>query len=162
MRSFLLRHQPGMRPKHWILAGIGGVLAIGLTGAATVFTGTPLLMAPFGASCVLLFSVPASPLSQPANVVGGHVVATLIGFALHALMPDVWWAAALAVGIAVGVMAALRLTHPPAGADPLVVFASSPDLTYLLFPVLIGSVMLVATATVFHRLTGTRYPLDEA
>jgi CBS-domain-containing membrane protein len=74
-------------------------------------------------------------------------------------LPEVWWAAALAVGLAIAAMAALRVTHPPAGADPLVVFVSDPDLAFLLFPTLSGAVILVAVAALYHRSTGTAYPL---
>lgn len=141
-----------------MLAGLGGLTAIGVVGASTAYGHTPLVMAPFGASCVLLFSVPASPLSQPANVIGGHVIATLVGLVLRLLLPDAWWAAALAVGIAIALMAALRVTHPPAGADPLVVFATDPGLTFLFLPVLSGALMLVCVATLFHRASGIPYP----
>ena len=115
-------------------------------------------MAPFGASCVLLFSVSGSPLSQPANVIGGHVVATLVGLVLRLLLPNEWWAAALAVGLAIALMAALRVTHPPAGADPLVVFATDPSFGFLVLPVLSGAVVLVSVATLFHKSSGTVYP----
>ncbi|MEQ8402019.1 MAG: HPP family protein [Silicimonas sp.] len=161
MRAFLSRHQPASTPRQWLLGGLGGLVAIALTGALTVFTGTPLLMAPFGASCALLFSVPNSPLSQPPNVIGGHLVATAVGLGVRAAFPDYWWAAALGVGIAIALMGALRVTHPPAGADPLVVFADAPELHYLVFPVLTGSLVLVATATIYHRLTGANYPIGK-
>ncbi len=159
MKTFLIRHQPSVKPVQWLLAGLGGFIAIGLTGALTLYTGTLLLMAPFGASCVLLFSVPASPLSQPMNVVCGHLLATAIGLGFRIFFPEVWWGAALAVGVSIALMAALRVTHPPAGADPLVVFASHPDVGYLLFPVLFGTLIMVATAAIYHRLTGVEYPL---
>ena len=159
MRHFLIRHQPSVPPLKWLLAGLGGLIAIGLTGALTTYSGTLFLMAPFGASCVLLFSVPNSPLSQPMNVVFGHLLSTAIGLGIAYLFPDIWWAAALGVGLAIAAMAALRITHPPAGADPLVVLSSSPELSYLVFPVLLGTLIMVATATIFHRLAGTEYPL---
>ena len=76
MRHYILRHQP---TQHWrvsMLSGLGGLLGIGCVAALSVFMQAPLLIAPFGASCVLLFAAPNSPLSQPAHVVGGHVLAT--------------------------------------------------------------------------------------
>ncbi|MCB4767770.1 HPP family protein [Ancylobacter sp. Lp-2] len=159
MRHFFVRHQPPHRPRIAMLAGLGGLAAIGVTGAFSLHAGVPLLMAPFGASCVLLFSVPGSPLSQPMNVVGGHVLSSAVAIALHMLLPGTWWAAALAVGLAITLMALLRVTHPPAGADPLLVFAADPNWSFLVMPVLVGSVSLVVIAAVFHRLTGTAYPL---
>ncbi|MFW8593486.1 HPP family protein [Cribrihabitans neustonicus] len=142
-----------------LAAGFGGILAIASLSLLPQQAELMLLMAPFGASCVLLFLVPASPLSQPANVIGGHAVAALIGLAANALLPDSGWAMALAVGLAITAMALLRLTHPPAGADPLVVFASDPGLGFLLFPVISGAAVLVAMAALYHRLSGGRYPV---
>jgi CBS-domain-containing membrane protein len=162
MLTFLMRHQPPQPIRNALLAGIGGVLAIGSVGAFTAYAHAPFIMAPFGASCVLLFSVPASPLSQPANVIGGHVVATLVGLLLRLVLPDAWWAAALAVGLAIALMAALRVTHPPAGADPLVVFAADPGFAFLIMPVLAGACVLVAIATLFHRASRTVYPTRRA
>jgi CBS-domain-containing membrane protein len=117
-------------------------------------------MAPFGATCVLMFSLPASPLSQPANVIGGHIISTAIGLTLHTFLPLDWWSMGLAVGIAITAMSILRITHPPAGADPLVIFLSSPGWDYLIFPVAMGSVVRGVTAWLFHRIPPkVNYPL---
>ena len=116
-------------------------------------------MAPFGASCVLLFSVAGSPLSQPANVIGGHIVSAVVGMVMMWLLPETWWAVALAVGAAITAMALLRVTHPPAGANPLVIFAATPGPLFVLFPVLLGAIILVGVATAYHRATGTTYPI---
>ncbi len=158
MRKFIARPLPKPSARLVLLAGLGGVIAIAGLRLMTEGAGMPLLMAPFGASCVLLFAVPNSPLSQPANVIGGHAVATLAGLVLRQALPDQWWALALAVGLAIALMVLLRVTHPPAGADPLVVFAADPGFLFLIFPVISGAVMLVALATLFHRLSGTAYP----
>ena len=142
LRSLLLRQQ----------SGLGGLLAIATVAWLSVATGNPLLMAPFGATCVLLFSVPSSPLSQPANVFGGHIVSTAIGLLLHMFLPVEWWSLGLAVGLSIAAMAALRVTHPPAGADPLVVFFDNPGWDYLGLPVAFGSLALIIIAWLFHRL----------
>lgn len=158
MKNLVRRTLPKPAARTVAFAGLGGFLAIaGLNvladGAALAF-----LMAPFGASCVLLFAAPSSPLSQPVNVVGGHFVATLTGLALHAFLPATWWGMAIAVGCAIALMVALRVTHPPAGADPLVVFSSDPGFAFLLAPVLSGAVALVLIALLFHKLSGVEYP----
>ena len=70
-----------------VMAGLGGAVGIFLLALISERGGSLLLMAPFGASCVLLFSVPASPLSQPLNVVGGHLVSSAIGVALALFVP---------------------------------------------------------------------------
>lgn len=141
-----------------LIAGFGGFLAISILALLTDHASLALLMAPFGASCVLLFAAPAAPLSQPPNVVAGHFVATLVGLVLHMWLPETWWAVGLAVGCAIALMVALRVTHPPAGADPLVVFAADPGFGFLFAPVLAGSVILVLIALAYHRLNGTAYP----
>ena len=150
--ALLVRQQPAQSMANVIKAGVGGLLAIGLVAWISRYSGHPLLMAPFGATCVLLFSLPASPLSQPVNVIAGHLISTAIGLLLHTLLPDQWWSLGIAVGLAIAAMAAFRVTHPPAGADPLVVFFENAGWDYLVFPVALGSVALVLVAWLFHRI----------
>lgn len=152
LRKLLLRQQAGQPLAVVLKAGTGGLLAIGTVAWISHVTGSLLLMAPFGATCVLLFSVPNSPLSQPANVIGGHIVSTSIGLLLHGFLPTEWWSLGLAVGLAIAAMAALRVTHPPAGADPLVVFFENPGWDYIGLPVALGSLALITIAWLFHRL----------
>ena len=154
------RHQPAESHARAIKAGLGGALAITTLVLLGYVSDSALLMAPFGASCVLLFSLPNSPLSQPINVLAGHMISVVIGLALHSFLPVDWWSLALAVGLAIAVMAALRVTHPPAGADPLVIFFSSPGWEYILFPAVFGSIVLIITAWAFHKIPPTTiYPL---
>jgi len=162
MKAYVHRHQPSANVVTVIKAGIGGTVAIAMVALLSDASGVMWLMAPFGATCVLLFSVPASPLSQPANVVGGHFVSTLIGLIVLMSLPVTWWSMALGVGLAIAAMAALRITHPPAGADPLVVLMAGSGIgfDFLLFPTLTGVVALVAVASVVHRIgPTTAYPL---
>ena len=158
MKKYLARRQPATSLLKSFAAGLGGAVAIFIAVWLTHSVGYTLIMAPFGATCVLLFSLPSSPLSQPINVIGGHLVSAGIGFLICNILPDVWWAPAFAVGLSIMMMSALRVTHPPAGANPLVIFALHPAATFLVFPVLSGAVLLVAIATVFHTSTGTAYP----
>ena len=170
MRSFLChffsRKQTKESYGRAIKSGIGGAIAIATLILIGHLSDRPLLMAPFGATCVLLFSLPKSPLSQPINVIAGHAVSASIGLVLNYFLPTDWWSQigflAMAVGLAITAMAALRVTHPPAGADPVVVFLTSPGWDYLFFPVLFGSIVLVVTAWVFHKIPPTtKYPLPE-
>lgn len=158
MRTLTQRVLPKPGIRNILLAGGGGFLAIAGLSVLTNHTMMAFLMAPFGASCVLLFAAPTAPLSQPINVVGGHFVATLTGLVLRQVLPPTWWGMAIAVGCAIALMVALRVTHPPAGADPLVVFSTDPGFGFLFAPVLSGSVALVVIALLFHRLNGTTYP----
>ncbi len=159
MKQFIARHQAPQSLRLSLIAGAGGLLAIAMLGVLSRYAHSPFIMAPFGASCVLLFSAPANPLSQPANVIGGHLTATLVGLITRLVLPNEWWAIAIAVGLAISIMSALRVTHPPAGADPLVVFAENPGFAFLLMPVLTGALLLAAFATIYHRCTGGLYPI---
>ena len=159
MRRFLFRHQPPASIRTALVAGMGavfGVAALGLTGD---IAGLTMLFAPLGATCVLVFGLPASPLSQPANVIFGHALAGFIGLAAQWLLPGDVWLAAAAVGIAIAAMSLLRVTHPPAGATALVSYASAHSAVFLAFPILTGAVSLVLFASLYHRLTGSSYPL---
>jgi CBS-domain-containing membrane protein len=158
MRHFVFRHQPPSPLKTAILGGVGAMLAVAAIGLTQDLAGLTMLFAPLGATCVLVFGVPASPLSQPMNVVLGHALAGAIGVGAHLALPDTFWIAAAAVGLAITGMAILRITHPPAGATALVSYASAQSAAFLAFPIVSGAVALVLLGSVYHRLTGTAYP----
>lgn len=158
MKHFVHRHQPPSSPRGILLAGLGAAVAVGLLALVTDHTTLLLLMAPFGASAVLLFAAPAAHLSQPANLVGGHMLAAAIGLASFSLLPAGFLASSCAVGLAVASMVAFRIVHPPAGATALVA-ATAKSWSFLLFPVLSGSLLLVLIAVLYHRSAGTPYPL---
>jgi CBS-domain-containing membrane protein len=142
-----------------ILAGLGGFLAIGLLVACTLAAATPLIIAPFGASAVLLFSIPASPLARPRNVVGGHVLSALVGLVVLHLVGASLLAMAIGVGCAIAVMRLTGTTHPPAGANPIVIIAAAAPWWFVAVPVACGAAILVACARLYHRLvTGQAYP----
>jgi len=141
-------------------SGLGAVIAMLIVGALTVETGLPLLIAPFGATAVLLFAQPKSPLAQPANVIGGYVIASLAVFLFAILLPDMWWTAAIGVGCAIAGMSLLRLTHPPAGAIPLVAYGSHQTASTIFIVVVVGGTLLVALAVIHHFIPPkTQYPL---
>jgi len=144
-----------------ILTGLlGGTLGIGAVAWLTQLAGVPLLMAPFGATCVLLFAAPTAPLAQPRNVIGGHLIAALVGIVLLQLLGNGPLPMAIAVGLAIASMQLCRAVHPPAGANPLVIMLAGIDqYSFLLTPVLAGSVTLVVVALVINNLgAGKRWP----
>ena len=131
----------------------GGVLAISLTGLLGRLVDTPLLIAPFGASSVLLFAAPDSTFAQPRNLVWGHLIASTVGLAVFWLAGVGLWQMALAVGAAIALMQLTRTVHPPAGADPLVIMlGGGASGTFLLFPVLAGVLSLLLIALVFNSV----------
>ena len=138
----------------------GGVLAISLTGLLGRLVDAPLLIAPFGASSVLLFAAPDSTFAQPRNLVWGHLIASTVGLAVFWLAGVGLWQMALAVGAAIALMQLTRTAHPPAGADPLVIMlGGGASGTFLLFPVLAGVLSLLLIALVFNSVVrGERWP----
>jgi CBS domain-containing membrane protein len=116
-----------------------------------------------GATAVLLFAVPASPLAQPWPVLGGNVGSTLIGLAAHALVPDPLLAPAVGVGVAIGVMMLLRCLHPPGGACALLAATATPvveeqGVWFAGLPVAVDTVALLLVAVAVNNATGRRYP----
>ncbi|NTZ06784.1 HPP family protein [Burkholderia metallica] len=123
----------------------------------------PLLVAPMGASAVLLFAVPASPLAQPWSIIGGNLVAATVGVACAQWIADPITAAAVAIACAIGGMFALRCVHPPSGAVALTAVIGGPAIHslgfgFVLQPIALQSAILLSAALVYHALTGHRYP----
>ncbi|MFM0617181.1 HPP family protein [Paraburkholderia nemoris] len=141
------------------IAFTGGTMHVLLGPAANI----PLLVAPMGASAVLLFAVPASPLAQPWSIIGGNIVSATVGVACASWIVDPLGAAALAVSLAICAMFALRCVHPPSGAVALTAVLGGPAVHALGYrfvaePIAIQSVMLLCAAIVYHAATGHRYP----
>ncbi|CAM4178243.1 CBS-domain-containing membrane protein [Paenibacillus endophyticus] len=146
-------------PRNALIGAIGGFTAIAVLALLSELTASAWMMAPFGATCVLAFGLWDAPLSQPRNIIGGHVISTLVGLlCLHFFGQSIWVMAA-AVGLSIGLMMLSKTTHPPAGADPLVVILSGSSWTFLLTPVLIGSVLIVVMALLINNMDKKRkYP----
>ena len=142
------------------LAWLGGVLAIATVGKLAGLLSMPLMLGSFGASCVLVFGYPDVPFSQPRNVVFGHFLSSLIGLAFLTVCGPQWWAMGLATGTAIAVMMLTRNVHPPAGSNPVIVFLSQPSWAFLLFPTLVGALLITATALLYNNVTREpeRYP----
>ena len=148
---------------HQLLKGfLGGTLGILILSLLSQYSDIPWLMAPFGATCVLLFAVPASPLAQPRNVIGGHLIAATVGLIMLYALGDSFTVMSFAVGIAIMTMQYFRAVHPPAGANPIVIIlagTSAVDFSFLITPVLVGSVALVALASLLNNIgTATAWP----
>ncbi len=123
----------------------------------------PWFIAPMGASAVLLFAVPSSPLAQPWSIVGGNLVSATIGVTCARWIPDAALAAAVAGALAIGAMFALRCLHPPSGAVALTAVLGGPAIAalgyrFVLWPVAVDSLLLLLTALVFNVGVGRRYP----
>ena len=123
----------------------------------------PWLVAPMGASAVLIFAAPASPLAQPWAVLGGNTISALVGTACVLLIPDPAVAGAVAVALAIGLMFQLRCLHPPGGASALLmVLTHTAHFQTSAFPVLFNSVLMVLGGMAYNSLTGRPYPHRQA
>lgn len=150
---------------------MGAFVGIGLIGLLNRYvfgpTDTMLLVGSFGASSVLIYGVINSPLAQPRNLIGGHVISAIIGVTVQKLAGgEMWLASALAVSLAIVGMQMTKTLHPPGGATALIATVGSVQLKalgywYVLMPVLLGVLLLLAVALVFNNVTATRsYPAN--
>jgi CBS-domain-containing membrane protein len=110
----------------------------------------PLMTVPFGTSIVLVMGTPEAEPAQPRALIGGHLVATLVGLMVVKLTGPGPFAAAAAVGIAMAAMHATRTFHPPAGIDPLLVVVNDLPWMFLVAPVAAGAFSLALFALVWH------------
>lgn len=153
-------YQPQFRRLQMGSTSLGALTALLLIGLLSLWCGQPLIVAPLGASCVLLFGYPASPLAQPRNLVLGNGIGAGVGLVLHQLFGSSSAVMALAVAITILLGQQLRCLHPPAGGLAFLVVYLRVGLHFLLFPVLIGSLLLVLLAWAFSRWVpaATAYP----
>lgn len=154
----------------WLRGAVGAALGIAVAGGVTLLLvgidagagALPFLVAPIGASAVLVFCVPASPLAQPWPVIGGDLVSAAIGLAAGHLCGDPWLAASVGVGIAIAAMSAARCLHPPGGACALLcaLGASGPDpwgIAHLL-PIAANVAVLCGIGWLYNTATGHPWP----
>lgn len=127
-----------------------------------------LLIGSFGASCVLVYGVIQSPLAQPRNLIGGHVISALVGVTAAKIFPDmIWLASAVAVALSIVMMQITKTLHPPGGATALIAVTGSPAIIklgywYVLSPVLSGATILLIVALIFNNMTSKRqYPTNK-
>ena len=149
-------------------SGLGALIGILLTGVAASIAArhgalAPTLIAPMGASAVLLFAVPSSPLAQPWSIIAGNLVSATVGVTAALWIEDLYMASAAAIGFAILVMLSLHCLHPPSGAIALTAVLGGPAIHelgygFVLWPVLGNSAILLAAAILFNNLTGRPYP----
>lgn len=155
-----------------LVACIGAAIGIALTMVVCsqvpwIEGDLPIIVAPLGASAVLVFAVPASPLAQPWPVVGGNILSTLVGVAAFHAIPNVTVAAGVAVGCAILAMSLCRCLHPPGGAAALTAVIGSAGIhdagyAFAFAPVGINSIALVSIGIFYHRMTALSYPHEPA
>lgn len=150
---------------------VGAYFGIGLIAIFQTRFLTPyeniFLIGSFGASSVLIYGAIQSPLAQPRNLIGGHLISALIGVTIYKLLPDVvWLTAPLAVSLSIILMQITKTLHPPGGATALIAVIGTEKIKalgymYVLSPVLSGALLLLVTALIFNNITSNRsYPTN--
>lgn len=164
-RDFL-PSQPRMQSRELVLSGLAAVLGVALADVLSLWAlgeRNPWFIAPMGASAVLLYAVPSSPLAQPWSVLLGNTLSACIGVLCVLCFGVSWLSGALAVSLAIMAMAVTRSLHPPGGAVALTAVLGGPAIQalgwrYPLVPVLLDSILMVLIAIVLNQLLNRRYP----
>jgi CBS domain-containing membrane protein len=146
---------------------LGGFFGIGIIGfiSSRYFTlnDNLFLIGSFGASAVLVYGATNSPLAQPRNLVGGHVISAIVGVTVHKLIPgEIWLSSALAVSTAIVMMQITKTVHPRGGATALIANIGSEKIKalgfmYVLSPVFTGVIILLIVALIFNNIPKNRY-----
>jgi CBS-domain-containing membrane protein len=160
---------PGVSPQEVLWSSLGAFL--GISAVALLHhhllsdTDLALIIGSFGASAVLIYGAVKSPLAQPRNLIGGHLLSALIGVACFKLFGTfLWLAAAVAVATAIAAMHATRTLHPPGGATALIAVIGSDNIhslgfLYILMPTGLGALVMLAVALIINNIPGSRrYP----
>lgn len=149
---------------------VGAFVGIGLIGYLQHFYLPPddntFLVGSFGASAVLIYGVVDSPLAQPRNLIGGHLLSAFLGVTVNALVPVPWLAAALAVSMSIVLMQVTKTLHPPGGATALIAVTGSEEIKslgylYVLSPILSGVLILLVVALYFNDAANRSYPKNK-
>lgn len=170
--KFVIYRETLVDAKEHFWAFIGSFIGIGIIAFLQHNTLSPsdhlFLIGSFGASSVLIYGVIQSPLAQPRNLIGGHLLSAIIGVTISKFLPDLFWLSApLAVSLSIVVMQITKTLHPPGGATALIAVIGSDQIkdmgySYVVSPVLTGSLILLLTALVFNNITADRnYPTKE-
>ena len=143
------------------IAGIFSFITILILTILTYKTPYGLfLIASFGSTMVLLYGYPESPFAQPKNIIVGHFLTSLVGiiFLNFAHLP-IFINIPLAVGFGVMLMILLKVTHPPAGGNPIIVIIGSVSYDYLLTPVIVGSIVVILFGVIINKfILKRKYP----
>ena len=140
--------------KKAFIAGVFSIITIGCLTLLTYKTEFGLfLVASFGSTMVLLFGYPESPFAQPKNIFFGHLLTASVGIIFVNLIPfPIFITIPLAVGIGIFLMILFSVTHPPAGGNPIIVIIGSASFSYIINPIIIGTIIVLVFGIILNRL----------
>ena len=126
-----------------LLGAMGATIGIILLQVLSESSNIALLVAPFGATFVLVFALTESPLVKPKNIIGGYLIATFTGLVFYQFLGNNPYSLGLAFGISFVLMQLTKTLHPPAGSIPLLIMFSKPDWSYIITPILVGVILIL-------------------
>ena len=146
-----------------IISGISASIVIGVLAFLTLRTSAGiLLMFSFGATVFLVFALHELETAQPKNVFFGHLVSVLVGIIFNETIGFSFYSLGLAVGVAVTLMIYLKIMHPPAASNPLIVLFTDVSFEYILFPVIFGTLAIILMSIFLNRIVLKRkYPKNK-
>ncbi len=158
--------------KEHLFTFLGAFFGIGIIGYLNsnyfVLNDNLFLIGSFGASSVLIYGAINSPLAQPRNLIGGHIISALVGVTIHKIIPnEIWLSSALSVSLSIVFMQISKTLHPPGGATALIANIGSEKVKslgymYVISPVLTGVLILLVIALIFNNMTpNRRYPMKK-
>ena len=144
-----------------LLAGLFASIIIGILSFLSFETSTGFwLMFSFGSSTVIVLVFHDSEFAQPANVFFGHLLAIVIGILFNKFLGMSYLTLGLSVGATVTLMMYFKIVHPPAAANPLIALFADVSLSYIVFPVIVGSIVIIILSVIINRyLLKKNYPL---
>ena len=144
-----------------LLAGLFASIIIGILSFLSFETSTGFwLMFSFGSSTLIVLVFHDSEFAQPANVFFGHLLAIVIGILFNEFLGISYLTLGLSVGITVTIMMYFKIIHPPAAANPLIALFADVSLSYIIFPVIVGSIFIIVLSVIINRyLLKRNYPV---
>ena len=143
-----------------IVSGISAALVIGVLAFLTLRTSAGVwLMFSFGATVFIVFVLYNLETAQPKNIFFGHLVSVLVGIIFNETIGFSFYSLGLSVGVAVALMGYLKVMHPPAASNPLVVLFTDVSYNFILFPVITGTIIIILMSILINKFILKRnYP----
>ena len=150
-----------------LLAGIGAAVTIAILGYITyesVLSDTSYglwLFASFGSTVVVVFGYPDNDFAQPKNIFFGHLLTSLVGICFAVFFEVNFLTMGMAVGVSIMLMIVFKITHPPAGGNPIAVMLGGVSFQFLIFPIMVGSITIIIGGIIYNSLILKRkYPVS--
>ena len=149
-------------PKNFepIVSGVSAAIVIGILAFLTLRTSAGVwLMFSFGATVFLVFVLYNLETAQPKNIFFGHLVSIIVGIIFNETIGFSFYSLGLSVGVAVALMVYLKVMHPPAASNPLVVLFTDVSYNYIVFPVIVGTIAIILMSVFINKIILKRnYP----